>query len=262
MSQALIDQFWTIEQSRRYSELAAFVSPDVVFFDPMYGRFDGRPAVEALLVKIEASMKDSPTRFELHDTAADDVCGWARWTMHLNGEHPIPGQSLYRFENGLIRFYADYVHTRAFEKAVGKEGRANVERASGGGIGIGDANGPGGDLVAHFWNLQNARAYEPLAALFTHDAVFEDVIYGRFDGHQAIVEYMQEMDREMPEGGITFELVDYAAGTTAAWSQWTCEMPGGSLAGWTVHRIRGDQFTLDADYFDTAKQRHISRRPA
>jgi hypothetical protein len=95
--------------------------------------------------------------------------------------------------------------------------------------------------------------------LFTDDAVFTDVIYGRMEGHDAVVGYLQKMQAEMPARGIRFELADAAGDETVAWSQWWCHLPGGTVPGWTLHTLRGDRFTLDADYFDTVASREIAR---
>lgn len=255
-------RFWEIEQSRRYTDLLPLLHPDMVFLEPLLGRHDGIEAMAKVLGRIERLLQDSPTKVELHDVVADDACGWARWTMHVDGVHPVLGQSIYRFEGGLVRFSADMLDTRAYEKAVGREGRADVVSSSGAARGIGSPNGPAEALVRRFWEIQDRRTYEPLAELFTEDAVFEDLLLGRYEGIDAVRGYLQRMDREMPDGGITFSLVDIAAGRTCAWTQWTCHVPGGDLAGWTLHRVDGDRFSLDADYYDTATQRRLRRQAA
>jgi ketosteroid isomerase-like protein len=243
MSLDLLRVFWADENARRYRRLADLMTDDVILCDPMYGRLAGKLTVSAALERVENEMASSPSRIEVHDLAADDVCGWARWTVHLTGEpsetQSVRGQSLYRFRGNRISFSADYLDTRAFDRArAGKARAADVTSASGAGVGWGDPNGPAEDLIRRFWAQQDTRSYAPLAELFTDDAVFEDIVFGRFDGIDAIRSYLERMDREMPTGGITFTLVDVAAGTTCAWSQWDCHVPGGTLAGWTHHRLR------------------------
>ncbi len=264
MSHALLTRFWELEQARRYRDIAELLHPDVEFYEPLLGHVSGRAALEPMLARIEQLLASSPTRIELHDVHADDVCGWARWTMFIDGTHPVLGQSLYRFEEGLVRFSADLLDTRAHEKATGREGRADVQSSSGAARGIGVPNGPAEALLRRFWSIQDRRTYEPLADLFTDDAVFSDLLLGRFEGIDAVRGYLRRMDAEMPEGGITFDLVDVAAGTTCGWTQWRCHVPGGSVVGWTLHAIRpdavhGDRLTLDADYLDTAELRRVRR---
>lgn len=257
MSQDLLNRFWEIEQSRRYRDLLPLLHPDIDFYEPVLGQAHGRAEMEPMLARIESILSTVPTRLELHEVVADDVCGWARWTMLVNGTVPVRGQSIYRFEDGLVRFNADMLDTRAYEKATGREGRTDVRSSSGAAVGIGAPNGPAEALVRRFWSTQDNRTYEPLAELFTDDAVFEDMLLGRFEGIEKVRGFLRRMDEEMPAGGITFSLVDVAAGTTCAWTQWLCRLPGGELAGWTLHRVRGDRFTLDFDSYDTATQRRI-----
>jgi limonene-1,2-epoxide hydrolase len=105
--------------------------------------------------------------------------------------------------------------------------------------------------------MQDTRQYGQLAELFTDDGVFTDQVYGRFEGIEAIRNYMKRMDVEMPEGGVTFDLVDCAGDETVGWSQWTCNVPGGSFPGWTLHNVRDGKFTLDSDYFDVVLARKL-----
>jgi SnoaL-like domain len=194
---------------------------------------------------------------------ADRVVGWATWVMEVrtpDGPFDVPGQSLYRLnDDGLVTFVTDYLDPIAYRTLRGDAKRPDLVSATGLSASPDNAAGPALDVVRRFWQIQDQGRYSELGELFTDDAVFTDVIYGRMDGHDAVVGYLQKMQAEMPARGIRFELADAAGDETVAWSQWWCHLPGGTVPGWTLHTLRGDRFTLDADYFDTVASRELSR---
>jgi ketosteroid isomerase-like protein len=267
----VIERFGAVEQDQRYTRLADQFTADAVYWDPFLGAQVGRPAVEAFLAHMERLVPKTGTRFESWESQGDETCGWSRWVMTMPGADgqrvPLPGQSLYRLRGGKVRFAADYLDTRAWRRFRPDRQPPDVAGAQG----LGAPLGAAGDepeptalaLVRRFWEIQDEGArYTGLVPLFAEDAVFEDLVYGRFEGLDAIRGYLGQMEQEMPDGGITFHLVDAAGDEEVAWSQWTCRFPGGAVPGWTLHLVRDGRFTLDADYFDRVAAAAASRPPS
>ena len=250
----VIRRFWEIQNAQRYTELVPLFADDVVFCDPLYGRLDGRAALTDFMGEMERVVPQTGAAFDLVDFDGDDTCAWSRWVMRTTGG-ALAGQSLYRVRNGRITFDADYFDTVSYRRLRGAEaGEPDMGRAAGASAGQpGTGGGSAETLVRRFWSLQEGGQYGALADLFADDALFEDVIYGRFEGRAAITDYLRRMETEMPGQSIRFELVDVCGGDSTAWSQWIAHMGDrGALPGWTLHRVQDGKFTLDADYFDTA----------
>jgi ketosteroid isomerase-like protein len=266
----VIARFGAVEDDQRYTRLVELFTDDAVYYDPFFGPQVGKEAIAGFMGHMEQVVPASGARFDGWETEADTVCGWARWTMVTRAadgsEVPIPGQSLYRLRDGKVCFAADYLDPTAYarlrpgsDRRPDLAGAAGLSRAMAPEVSAGVL--PALDLVRHFWHLQDTGDYGRLAPLFADDAVFTDLIYGRMEGGQAIADYLQLMQREMPGRGITFELVDCAGDTSVAWSQWWCHFPNGSVPGWTLHTVRDGVFTLDADYFDTGLAASLSGAP-
>lgn len=259
----IIRRFGAVEDDQRYTRLVELFAPDAVYYDPFLGPQRGVDAIRDFMAHMERVVPAAGVRFLDWDVQADRVVGWARWTMAAPGADgvavPVPGQSLYRLRpDGLVTFVADYVDPAAYRRLRPDGPRPDL----GGAAGLSRvADAPGGralDVVRRFWQIQDEGDYTALVPLFAYDAVFTDLIYGRFDGAAAIAAYMAQMKAEMPAMGVRFELVDAAGDDTVAWSQWTCHFPNGSVPGWTLHTVRDGQITLDADYFDTVAARALT----
>jgi steroid Delta-isomerase len=258
----VIERLGAVEADQRYTKLLDQFTDDATYYDPFLGPQVGRQAIESFLGHMEKIVPRTGARFEAWESQGDTTCGWSRWTMTMPGADgdrvPIPGQSLYRLRDGKLCFVADYVDTRAWRRfrpdgpppaVAPAQGLAAPYAAAG-------EPAPALGLVRRFWDIQDAGArYTGLVPLFADDAVFEDLVYGRFDGIDAIRGYLGKMEQEMPDGGITFHLVDAAGDESVAWSQWTCRFPNGDVPGWTLHLVRDGLFTLDADYFDLVAAR-------
>jgi len=260
-----IRQFGAVEEDQRYGRLASLFTDDAIYYDPFYGPQRGRQAITEFLAHMEQIVPGSGVRFADWHVEADRTVGWATWQMiapHADGsEIPVPGQSLYRLNDaGLVTTVIDYVDARSYSKLAPDRRPPNAEGAAGisASPGAGAEGGPALAVVRRFWEIQEDARYAELGALFADDAVFTDIIYGRFEGRAAIIDYLTTMQAEMPGMGVRFELVDAAGDETVAWSQWTCHFPNGPVPGWTLHTVRGDLLTLDADYFDTAAARALS----
>jgi ketosteroid isomerase-like protein len=249
-------RFGAVEDDQRYTRLVERFTDDAIYYDPFMGPQRGREAIREFMGHMEHLVPKAGVRFEEWTVQADTTVGWATWNMVAPGpdgtDVAVPGQSLYRLTpKGKVTFVADYVDNVAQRKLRPEGPRPDL--AGAGGLSAGQSGGTAGsafDVVREFWTIQDERRYEDLAALFTPDAVFSDQVYGRFEGHDAVARYLQRMETEMPEAGVTFELIDMAGEDTVAWSQWWCNFPNGRIPGWTLYTARDGQLTLDADFFD------------
>jgi steroid Delta-isomerase len=251
----VVRRFGAVEDDQRYGRLVELFADDAVYYDPFMGPQRGKQAIREFMGHMEELVPKAGVRFQNWEVEADRVVGWAQWQMVAPGpdgvEVAVPGQSLYRLnDDGLVTFVADYVDSRAYRQLRPDGPRPNLAGAAGLSTSATNPAGPALEVVKRFWQIQDDRRYSELAALFTEDAVFTDMSRGRFHGRAAIAEFMGTMESEMPAIGARFELVDAAGDETVAWSQWTCHLPDKTMAGWTLHIVRGDQFTLDADFFD------------
>ncbi|CAB4593903.1 unannotated protein [freshwater metagenome] len=248
-------RFGAVEDDQKYTRLVELFADDAVYYDPFFGPQRGRDAIRGFMEHMEQMVPASGATFLDWQVEADRVVGFATWIMQVragDAVHDIPGQSLYRLNDaGQVTFVCDYLDARAYRGLRGDAKRPDYASAAGLSAGWDNASGPALDVVRRFWSIQDTGRYAELGELFTDDAVFTDLLYGRMEGHQAVVDYLVKMQSEMPARGIRFELVDAAGDETVAWSQWWCHFPNGSIPGWTLHTVRGDRFTLDADYFDT-----------
>jgi steroid Delta-isomerase len=271
----IISRFGSVEDDQRYTRLVDLFTDDATYYDPFFGPQRGKAAIRSFMEHMEQMVPASGARFDEWHSEGDEICGWSTWTMVArgpSGEVPVPGQSLYRLRYDTasvgaplkVCFAADYVDPLAYAQ-LRPDSTRRPDLAGGQGLSIGYALGeqwgrrPAHDLIRTFWQIQDDGDYARLSPLFTDDAVFTDLIYGRMAGGKAIADYMTLMKREMPAQGVHFQLVDCAGDTNVAWSQWTCHFAprhgrrGGAVPGWTLHTVRDGLFTLDADYFDRAE---------
>ena len=257
----IIDRFGGVEDDQRYTRLVELFADDAVYYDPFFGAQRGREAIRTFMEHMEEVVPKSGARFDTWHTEADTNCGWATWVMVAPGvdgsEVAVPGQSLYRLRDGLVTFVADHVDTAAYRRLRGPDAKTPDHVAP---IGMSRGDHPGGpalDTIRRFWAIQDEGHYTELAPLFADDARFTDVIYGEFEGRDAIAGYFARMESEMPDIGARFELVDAAGDTSVGWSQWWCHFPNGTVPGWTLHTFRDGEITLDSDFFDTAVARSL-----
>jgi steroid Delta-isomerase len=258
----IIKRFGSVEDDQKYTRLVELFTDDAIYYDPFFGPQQGKAQIQTFMEHMEEMVPASGAYFDEWEVVAGTTVGWAKWTMWLNtgeGKASIDGQSLYRLRDdgdGLkVCFVADYLDSAAYRR-LNRE--RTPEMAAPAKLSKGTTvQGSGYETIKTFWKMQDTRQYTQLAGLFTDDAVFTDQIYGRFEGIEAITKYMQRMDTEMPAGGVTFELEDCAGDETVGWSQWTCNVPGGSFPGWTLHTFRDGKFTLDSDFFDVALARQV-----
>ncbi len=257
----IIDRFGAIEHDQRYTRLVELFTEDAVYCDPFAGPQIGKTAITSFMAEMERVIPKMGVFFADWETVAESSVGWARWTMMVpsGGElKPISGQSLYRLRDSKVCYAADYVDSASYATLrpdVQPDLGAAAKQVKGT-----SSHGSAAELIRRFWSLQTSARYGELSALFASDAVFTDQVYGRFEGHRAVSEYLARMEEEMPSQGMTFTLDDCAGDEQVGWSQWTCHMPQGSIPGWTLHTVRDGLFTLDADYFDVATARRLTHR--
>ena len=210
---AIIAKFGAVEDDQRYTRLVELFTDDAIYYDPFMGPQRGKEQIRTFMGHMEELVPAAGARFDAWDISAGTTVAWAKWTMYArgaNGEVGIPGQSIYRLREDAgqlkVCFVADYVDSYAY----GKLSRDRVpDMATPATLPKGTTHqGTGHDLIRTFWKMQDTRQYTQLAELFTDDGVFTDQVYGRFEGIEAIRNYMKRMDVEMPEGGVTFDLVD------------------------------------------------------
>jgi ketosteroid isomerase-like protein len=258
----VISRFGAVEDDQRYTRLVELFTDDAIYYDPFFGAQRGKAAIAEFMGHMEQIVPGSGARFDAWETEGDTTCGWARWSMvapNADGEEvAVPGQSLYRLRDGKVSFVADHLDCGAYRRLRGDDAKV-PDHASALGLSADAANTGGSalDLIRRFWDIQNAARYTELAPLFADDAVFTDILYGEFHGRPAIAGYFARMEAEMPEMGVTFELVDAAGDETVGWSQWNCRFPNGVVPGWTLHTMRDGEITLDSDYFDTNAARAL-----
>jgi ketosteroid isomerase-like protein len=48
------------------------------------------------------------------------------------------------------------------------------------------------EVIEKFWEIQDEGDYTKVIELFSEDAVFEDPIYGTFNGKEEILEFMKK----------------------------------------------------------------------
>ena len=106
------------------------------------------------------------------------------------------------------------------------------------------------DTIQKFWRIQDEGDYTATVALFAEDAVFDDPIYGRFEGREAIGAFMKKMNEVTKARGVSFRLVELSGDDETAWAQWVAETPEGERLGVGVYRVERGQLTYYRDYMN------------
>jgi hypothetical protein len=121
---AVMQAFWDNTDANRFAANGDLLAEDIVFIDPIWGRFEGREAASQFLASFEGQGDGCCT---LDRLVADGNVGWAFWTLHTpEGDQPWVG--VYQVEDGKITFYRDIrqrvytaeeqaAHTAAFQAA-------------------------------------------------------------------------------------------------------------------------------------------------
>ena len=106
------------------------------------------------------------------------------------------------------------------------------------------------DTIKRFWDTQDAGDYTATVALFAEDAVFDDPIYGTFEGRAAIGEFMAKMNQVVSAGNGSFRAEDIAGDDETAWAQWRFDSDAGTRYGVGVYRVADGRITYYKDYMN------------
>ncbi len=122
-AEALLRQFWQLQDSGDYGLLAPLFADDAVFTDIIYGRMEGGKAITDYMALMKTEMPARGVTFELVDAAGDENVAWSQWWCRFpNGT--VPGWTLHTVRDGQFTLDADY-----FDVAASKALRE--QRASG-----------------------------------------------------------------------------------------------------------------------------------
>ena len=111
-AEALIREFWRLQDGGDYSLLAPLFADDAVFVDPIYGRIVGGAAISEFMTLMKTEMPKKGVTFELVDAAGDTNVGWSQWWCHFS-TGSIPGWTLHTFANGQFTYDADFMDSPA-----------------------------------------------------------------------------------------------------------------------------------------------------
>ena len=106
------------------------------------------------------------------------------------------------------------------------------------------------DTIKRFWAVQDAGDYTATAELFADDAVFEDPIYGTFNGQPAIAEFMAKMNAAVGAINGVFSLEELSGDDETAWAQWRFESDRGTRHGVGIYRVSDGRITYYKDYMN------------
>ena len=107
------------------------------------------------------------------------------------------------------------------------------------------------EVIETFWEIQDEGDYTKLVNLFSEDAVFEDPIYGKFEGRIEILEFKQKMNKEMRSRDMVFFALDIDGGGNVAWAQWVAKTPDGDIEGCGLYRVKNGMMTYYKDYMSS-----------
>ena len=108
-AKAVMEAFWKNTDANRFGANGALLADDIVFIDPIWGRYEGKEAATRFLAQFEGAGDGCCT---LDRLVTDGNVGWAFWTLHApNDEQPWVG--VYQVKDGKIVFYQD-IHQRVY----------------------------------------------------------------------------------------------------------------------------------------------------
>ena len=106
------------------------------------------------------------------------------------------------------------------------------------------------ETIEKFWRIQDEGDYTAVVELFAEDALFEDPVYGTFEGRDAIMAFMQKMNEEMQTRETDFVVREIDGGGEVAWAQWIMRTPEGNIEGCGLYRVRDGMLTYYKDYMN------------
>tara|TARA_B100000678_G_C18026075_1_gene428667 strand:+ start:118 stop:477 length:360 start_codon:yes stop_codon:yes gene_type:complete len=106
------------------------------------------------------------------------------------------------------------------------------------------------EIIEKFWKIQDEGDYTKVIDLFSEDALFEDPVYGTFNGKAEILEFMKKMNKEMRSRGMVFRAIKIDGGGEVAWAQWIADSPEGEIEGCGLYRVENELMTYYKDYMN------------
>jgi steroid Delta-isomerase len=126
-AEALLRNFWHLQDSGDYSLLAPLFADDAVFTDLIYGRMEGGKAITDYMALMKTEMPARGVTFELVDAAGDETVAWSQWWCHFpNGA--VPGWTLHTVRDGQFTLDADYFDVAA-SKALRQQREGSAPNA-------------------------------------------------------------------------------------------------------------------------------------
>ncbi len=125
-AEALLRNFWALQDSGDYALLAPLFAENAVFTDLVYGRMEGGKAITDYMALMKTEMPAQGVTFELVDAAGDETVAWSQWWCRFpNGA--VPGWTLHTVRDGQFTLDADY-----FDRAASKALRTERESSASG----------------------------------------------------------------------------------------------------------------------------------
>lgn len=108
-AKAVMEAFWKNTDANRFGANGALLADDIVFIDPIWGRYEGKEAATKFLAQFEGAGDGCCT---LDRLVTDGNVGWAFWTLHAPGDEQ-PWVGVYQVRDGKTVFYQD-IHQRVY----------------------------------------------------------------------------------------------------------------------------------------------------
>jgi steroid delta-isomerase len=109
-----IELFWKIQDEGDYTAVVELFAEDAVLVDPVFGTFEGKPAIAAFMQKMNEEMGAGEISFVAREIAGGGDVAWAQWTA-TTPAGDIEGCGLYRIRDGQMTYYKDYMNATTSE---------------------------------------------------------------------------------------------------------------------------------------------------
>lgn len=106
------------------------------------------------------------------------------------------------------------------------------------------------EVIETFWEIQDGGDYTKVINLFAEDALFEDPVYGTFNGKAEILDFMKKMNIEVHSREMVFRAKKIDGGGKVAWAQWIVNSPEGEVEGCGLYRVENELITYYKDYMN------------
>ena len=106
------------------------------------------------------------------------------------------------------------------------------------------------DTIKRFWDVQDRGDYTATAGIFAEDALFEDPIYGTFEGREAIGAFMAKMNQAVGAINGVFTAEQISGDDHTAWAKWVFHSDTGTRYGVGIYEVANGEITYYRDYID------------